>query len=94
METKDGKIWVVYLESMVDGVTNFECVPCLTKEKARQVLKEEKERILKESYHFGRKTLEGFEDDFHIEETEDAFFINDPCDDYWEDYYIKQRELY
>ena len=86
-------IWLVYLESNVDGNIIFEAVPCENQAKAREVLKEQKELILKESRHFSGYTPEEFNEYFEVEESEDTFFITDPCDDYWEDYRVVEKEV-
>jgi hypothetical protein len=88
------KIYIIVQESNVDGEIYIGVTPCKTKKTAKELLKEEKERILNKSGHFGRKnnTEEDFEA-FEVEETETKFYINDPCDDYYEDVYIVERVL-
>lgn len=68
-------------------------VPRSTLEKAKEVLKEEKETILTESFHFGGANPEEFEENFEIEEDETRWFINDQCDDYYEYIYIVEKEI-
>lgn len=82
------KIWIVNLESNVDGEVMFSAVPCASKEVARRVLKEQKEYILEESHHWSDN------DDYDERiDTKDHFYINDPYDDYYEDYTIEEKEL-
>ena len=83
------KIWIVNLESNVDGEVMFEAIPCASKEAARRVLKEEKEYVLEESHHWSK-----YADDFDERiDTEDHFYINDPFDSYYEDYTIEEKEV-
>jgi len=85
------KIYIVKLESMVDGEVFFEAIPCASEEVARQVLEKEKNTILHESFHF---SFDGETyDHMEIEEGKDSFYINDPYDDYYENYTIEEKEL-
>lgn len=86
------KVWIVQQESDVDGEIIINSVPCASLEVARKVLQGEKNTILRESHHFGNMT----DDDraeMEVEEDSDNFFINDPCDDYYEDIKIIEKNI-
>ena len=87
------KIFIVLHESNVDGEVIINAVPCASLKIARKVLKEEKETILNESPHYMGRTKKELEEDFEIEETKNSWYINDPCDDYYEDIKIVDRIL-
>ena len=81
------KIYIVKLESNVDGEFISSAVPCRSLEAAKKVLKREKETIMKESRHFSNMT----EDDLaecEITDKPEHFEIIDLNDSYWEDYTI------
>lgn len=86
-------VWIVELESNVDGEVYFMTIPCSTKKKAKAILKQEKERVLLESSHFKGFTDEEFKENFEVEETEESYLLIDPCDDYYESYTIHKREV-
>lgn len=92
-EKKQLYVWMVYLESNVDGEIMFEAVPCASLKRARKVLQEEKDWLLKESNHFGHYQPEDFKETFIVEEDKDRFFVHDPSDDYWEDYKIVKKKI-
>jgi hypothetical protein len=85
------KIWLVTQESNVDGEILFNVVPCVSEETAKKIMQEEKETILNESHHFGN-SVDPY-DDFEIEESGNTFFINDPCDDYYEEIKVFEAEI-
>jgi hypothetical protein len=87
------KIFIVLQESNVDGELIINAVPCASLKLARKVLKEEKETILNESPHYMGRTKKELEEDFEIEETKNSWYINDPCDDYYEDIKIVDKIL-
>ena len=89
------RIYLVYLESNVDGNYNFSAVPCRTLETAKKVLKQEKELALRESEHWSvwNSIEEMLEEGIEVEDGEDEFYINDPSDDYYEDYCIVEKEI-
>ena len=62
------KIYLMLQESNVDGEILINIVPCSTMEKAKEVLEEEKNTILNESYHFSGKTQEELKEDFYVDE--------------------------
>ena len=88
------KIWLVKQESNIDGEIYFNVVPCKDLKTAKQVFKDEIDTILNESHHFGGYTEEERKEAFEIENDGDThFLINDPCDDYYEDIHIVQKEI-
>jgi CheY-like chemotaxis protein len=62
-------------------------------EKAKEVLEKEKEWIKNEAHHFKKYTEEELEEEFEIEESETRWYINDPSDDYYEDFTIVEKEI-
>ena len=96
------KIWLVIQESMVDGALLFNITPCACKETAMQVMRDEKQIILKESQkykdalpYFEGKISEEEMDDFcyEIDESEDGFYIRNLCDDYYENIRIEEQNI-
>lgn len=85
------KIYVLCLESNVDGNITFEVYPYSTLELAREALASVKKDLLNESIHFGGVDLQS--DDYEVVDNEYRFYINDLCDDYYEDYKIKEKYL-
>ena len=88
-------IYIVKLERNVDGEYCFDAIPCNTLEKAREVLKNERDTILKEGCHWENwESLEEMENyGIEVTDEEEHFYINDPSDDYYEDYTIVEKEL-
>ena len=86
-------VWMVYVESNVDGEIWFDSIPCASLKKAREVLKKEKNFILKKSKHYSGYTAEELKEEFEIEETKNKFYINDPNDDYYEDLKIVRKGI-
>jgi sulfur relay (sulfurtransferase) DsrC/TusE family protein len=82
------KIYIVKLESNVDGEFISSAVPCRSLEAAKKVLKREKETIMKESRHFSNMTKDDLEDSCEITDEPEHFEIIDLNDSYWEDYTI------
>lgn len=93
MEPKSKYVWIVRLESNVDGELMFDAIPCSSLKAARKVLQEQKEYILKESHHYTGFSSEEFEECFNVEESKDRYFISDAYDDYWEDYDIIKKKI-
>lgn len=87
------KVWIVQQESNVDGEIIINSVPCATLEAARKVLQDEKDTILQDSPHYDHYTPEELEEEFEIEEDDDSWYINDPCDDYYEDIKIIEKNI-
>ena len=87
------KIFIVLQESNVDGELIINPVPCISLELAQKTLKKEAYTILTESHHFSGYTADELEENFEIEFTDDRFYINDHCDDYYEDIRIIEKEL-
>jgi flavodoxin len=84
------KIWLVIQESCVDGEIYFNATPCATEEVAKRVFEQVKKQVRTLS-HFSNDE----EDDYYKvgADTESEFFIDDPCDDYYENIYISECEL-
>jgi hypothetical protein len=87
------KVYIVQQESNVDGELIINAVPCTTLETARKILQDEKNTILHESHHYMGRTKDELEEDFYIEESDDRWYINDPCDDYYEDIQIVEKVI-
>ena len=87
------RVWIVQQESNVDGEIIVNSVPCASLEVARKVLQDEKYTILQDSPHYDHYTPEELEEEFEIEEDDDRWYINDPCDDYYEDIKIIEKEV-
>lgn len=89
------KIYLVCLESNLDGEVFFDVVPCKTIERAREIIREERNTTLEESYPFSNYTLEELKnnDDFDVIDEDDRFYVNGSFTGYWEDYYIKEKEI-
>jgi hypothetical protein len=86
------RAYMVIQESNVDGEMLFNAVPCTSMEAAKAVLAQEKRTILHESHHFGNLTEDDMEE-MEVEEDEQRFYINDPCDDYYEDIRIEVKNI-
>jgi hypothetical protein len=85
------KTYLVIQESNIDGEILINVVPCASLEIAKRVLRDEKDTILEESYHFSNLT----EDDMEyidMEETDTSFYISD-SDDYYEDIKIVEKDI-
>lgn len=84
------KIWIVTQESKVDGQILFNVVPCASEESAKQVMQDEIKTLLNESHFIA---LVDRPDDFIVEQTEYSYYIEDTCDDYYEDINIVEKEI-
>ena len=84
------KIWIVTQESKVDGQILFNVVPCASEETAKQVMQDEIKTLLNESHFIA---LVDRPDDFIVEQTEYSYYIEDTCDDYYEDINIVEKEI-
>lgn len=84
------KVWLVTQESKVDGEIMFNVVPCKSQEKARVVMQEEIRTLFNESHFIA---FIDRPDDFILEQTEDTYYIEDTCDDYYEDIRIEEKEI-
>lgn len=89
------KVYLVCFESNIDGDRNFHVTPCSTFEKAKEILETERDFILNESVHYSEYTLEELKNngEFEFIDEEYHFLVLDYNDDYWEDYYIEERQL-
>lgn len=86
------KVYLVYFESNVCGDMIFQVTPCGTMEKAKEVLKTERDIILNESIHYSNENLKDI-DAFEFIDEETHFRVLDYNADYWEDYYIEERQV-
>lgn len=90
---KKKKMWVLTQESNIDGEIHIGVVPCESEEIAKKQLAREKKWVLNESHHYSGFSKDEFEEAFEVEETEYRFYINDPCDDYYEEIKIDEYEV-
>jgi len=84
------KIWLVTQESKVDGQIMFNVVPCASKETAKKIMQNEITTLLNESHFIA---FIDRPDDFILEQTETSYYIEDTCDDYYEDINIEEKEI-
>ena len=93
---KGEKIWILCMESCVDGEIFFEVKPFASLESAQVLLKDKVEDIFKEIIHFkvfadfGKEELAEY---CSIEKDDNRYFIKDLFDDYYEEYYIVEKEI-
>jgi hypothetical protein len=84
------KIWLVTQESNVDGEIMFNVVPCISEETAKKVMQDEIRTLLNESHFIA---FIDRPDDFILEQTETSYYIEDTCDDYYEDINIEEKQI-
>ena len=84
------KIWLVTQESKVDGQIMFNVVPCVSEETAKEVMQDEIRTLLNESHFIA---FIDRPDDFILEQTETSYYIEDTCDDYYEDINIEEKQI-
>ncbi len=84
------KIWLVTQESNVDGQIMFNVVPCISEETAKKVMLDEIRTLLNESHFIA---FIDRPDDFILEQTETSYYIEDTCDDYYEDIHIEEKQI-
>ena len=84
------KIWLVTQESNVDGEIMFNVVPCISEETAKKVMQDEIKTLLNESHFIA---FIDRPDDFILEQTETSYYIEDTCDDYYEDINIEEKQI-
>jgi len=88
------KIWIVTQESNVDGEILFNVVPCATKEVAKKVFEQLKKETLSNGHFGDYNDLLGTDDEYEVyEDKEDEFFIDDPCDEYYENILMYEKEI-
>lgn len=88
------KIYVLCLESNVDGNIDFDVIPCKSLEIAQGEMQKQMELVLNESAHYKGMTFdEMLRDGYDIETSCYRFYVCDPYDDYWEDYHIEEKQL-
>ena len=85
-------IYMVYLESNINGERWFDAIPCETQEKALEVLKEERDWVLNESVHFSCMS-EDERNECIMEDSDGRIYIDDSSDDYYEHYRIEEKKL-
>jgi hypothetical protein len=85
------KTYLVIQESNIDGEILINVVPCASLEIAKRVLRDEKDTILEESYHFSNLSKDDMEY-IDMEETDTSFYISD-SDDYYEDIKIVEKDI-
>ena len=84
------KIWLVTQESNVDGEIMFNVVPCISEETAKKVMQDEIRTLLNEGHYTSYKEEPN---DFFLTQTEDSFYIEDTCDDYYEAIRIEEKQI-
>ena len=84
------KIWLVIQESNVDGEILFNVVPCVSKETAKEIMDKEIQTLINEGHYTSYKEEPN---DFGLIQTEDSFYIDDTCDDYYEAISIEEKEI-
>ena len=84
------RIWLVTQESKVDGEILFNVVPCVSEETAKKVMQDEIKTLLIESHFI---SFADRPDDFILEQTETSYYIEDTCDDYYEDIRIEEKQI-
>ena len=85
------KVWVMTQESCVDGEVHFNVVVCDSEETAKAQMQKEIDWLKNESIHFRDFDKEG--EDFEVEQEDCRFFLNDPCDDYYEEIIVDEKEI-
>ena len=85
------KVWVMTQESCVDGEVHFNVVVCDSEETAKAQMQKEIDWLKNESIHFRDFDKEG--EDFEVEQEDCRFFLNDPCDDYYEEIMVMEKEI-
>ena len=88
------KVWIVTQESNVDGEILFSVTPCATEEVAKKVFEELKEETLSNGHFSDYDELLGTDGEYEVYEDKDyEFFIDDPCDEYYELIRIMEKEI-
>ena len=85
------KVWVMTQESCVDGEVHFNVVVCDSEETAKAQMQKEISWLKNESIHFRGFDKEG--EDFEVEQEDCRFFLNDPCDDYYEEIMVMEKDI-
>lgn len=93
MEKKQVNVWLVYMESNVGGEIYFDAIPCASLKIARKTLRFEKDWLMNNTKHFGGYSDDELKEEFDVEEDKDRFYINDPSDDYYEEYKVVRRRV-
>ena len=82
------KVYIVQQESNVDGEVLFNAVPCVSEETAKKLMQDEIRTLLNESHFIA---FIDRPDDFILEQTDTSYYIEDTCDDYYEDIRIIEK---
>ena len=88
MEKTNEKIYLVMWESNVNGKLFLNATPCRTLEAAEKKMEENIEEILG-CGHF----MHADKEVCTIVKDDNSYFIADETDDYWENTYIRVKEL-
>ena len=83
------KVWLVMRESNIDGETSFSALPFANEDSAVEYLKNTKESILSSRTYSGLD-----EDDFDMEDEKCHFWISLNYDDYYEDVWIEEHQVF
>lgn len=90
-----GNVWVLLIESNVDGDIIISTSICATIERAKKELADFKKSIFTDEYsRFKSDSENKTREVFEIEETETSFYINDPCDDYYHNVRIYEQDIH
>lgn len=89
------KVFLVKQESNCDGEILFNVTPCKDMETAKKVMEDEVKTLLTGSVHYNGIDIDNVDEngDFTVERDEERFFINDNCDDYYEEITIEEKEI-
>lgn len=89
------KVFLVKQESNCDGEILFNVTPCKDMETAKKVMEDEVKTLLTKSVHYNGIDIDNVDEngDFTVERDEERFFINDNCDDYYEEITIEEKEI-
>lgn len=92
---KKQKIYIIIRETMVDGAVMLDAYPCDSTDALRAQLKQLKDEINREG-HF--KGFQNSPNDYEIEDNINtdmpSFYINDPCDTYYEMLHVKEKKIF
>jgi hypothetical protein len=84
------KVYIVQQESNVDGELIINAVPCATREAAKKLMQDKIRTLLNESHFIA---FIDRPDDFILEQTDTSYYIEDTCDDYYEDIRIIEKVI-
>lgn len=90
IEEEPKEVWIVTLESNLDGEIIFSVAPCETEEIAKRVFEEAKTRIMESPMYKG---YEESKDDYQVVDASHHYFIRTNSDDYYEDIAMYKKEM-